>query len=539
MTHFGYDLVNRRRGRVSDLDIYDWLEKLAGERNEIKPYVHQTKAINKLIRQGGSVIMAHPVGSGKTLTSVMGMEEMRKRGMANKALVLTPASLRNNYAQNGIGLVTDHPYAVLGNKQEVASGEHKGLKDLTGNEKYVVVSYDMFKRDPEKYLRATGADTVIADEMHRAKDDKSNVYESLRRTRKMYKNFVGMTGSIVSNQPSEIYPLVDIVSNGMHRLGRNIRDFDHKFFKRDYSESRKGVIAGLKNVNILKSELGKTVHYIDADDLDKSNMPKKVVTDVHVPMSKGQVKLYNKAMEQVPLALRRKMERGDPLTEGELTKYYNTAITARQISNGVHIATEGMSLEQSAKSTPKIAKMLDDVEEHLADTPDGQVIITSNLINGGADVVEAGLQDRGLDYGIFIGKGNKGITERSRQQDVEDYNQGKKRIILISGAGGEGISLNDTTMIASLDGHYNPEKISQMEARGVRSGGQSKRPLNKRRVEVRRYQSVLPTSRIKSILPRFMRRTPGTIDQQIYGIAQKKADTNKILVDVLRKQNQQ
>ena len=524
------------------MNIYDWLEKLASgdkPRKEIKPYAHQTKAINKLVRHGGSMIMAHPVGSGKTLTSVMGMEALRSKGMADKALVLAPASLRENYAKNGIALVTDHPYAVLGNKQEVSSGEKQGISDLTGNEKYVVVSYDMFKRDPEKYLKATGADTVIADEMHRAKDDKSNVFDALKKTRGSYKNFIGMTGSIVSNQPSEIYPLVDIVSNGVHRLGRNIREFDKKFFKRDYSKSRKGVVSGLKNVGVLKSELGKAIHYIDADDLDKSNMPKKLVTDIHVPMSQPQLRLYKKAMEQVPLALRQKMDRGEPLTEGELTKYYNTAIAARQISNGVHIATEGMSLEQSAKSTPKIAKMLDDVAEHLQDTPDGQVIITSNLINGGADVVEAGLQDRGLDYGIFIGKGNKGITEKSRQQDVDDYNKGKKRIILISGAGGEGISLNDTTMIASLDGHYNPEKISQMEARGIRSGGQASRAQSKRRVEVRRYQSTMPVGKIQSILPRFMRWSPGTIDQQIYGIAKKKAETNKILLDVLRKQNQQ
>lgn len=539
-TYTGGSQLSKAELRASDVsDKVAWLrlrtlEKLSA--TEVKPYTHQTKAINKLIRNNGSIIMAHPVGSGKTLTSVMGMEAMREKGIADKALVLTPASLRENYAKNGIALATDLPYAILGNKAEVASGDKQGLESLTGKEKYVVMSYDMFKKDPEKYIAHTGADTIICDEMHRAKDESTSVYDSLRSSRHLYKNFIGMTGSIISNQPGEIFPLMDIVNGGIHKLGNNMQDFYKKFFKKTYTNgSRRGEITGLKNVGVLKSELSRSIHYVDADELDKSNMPKKVITDINVSMSPTQLTLYNKAMDQVPLVLRQKMARGETMTDGELSKYYNTAIVARRISNGVHTATNGITLEQSALATPKIVAILNDVQEHLKDTPDGQVIITSNLVNGGVDVVEAGLKVRGLDYGIFIGKGNKGITEVSRQQDVDEYNAGKKRIILISGAGGEGISLGNTTMIACLDGHYNPEKINQMEARGIRSGGQALRPQSKRRVEVRRYQSTFPpVTGLRALLPKFMRNTPTTVDQQIYGIAKRKAATNEILLAALR-----
>ena len=44
--------------------------------------------------------------------------------------------------------------------------------------------------------------------------------------------------------------------------------------------------------------------------------------------------------------------------------------------------------------------------------------------------------------------------EKARQQDVDDYNAGKKKVILISSAGGEGLDLPNTTMVASLDGHW-------------------------------------------------------------------------------------
>ena len=501
------------------------------QKPKIELYEHQKDAINRLIKNKGSLVIAHPVGSGKTLTAIAGMEKLREKGMGDKALVITPASLRDNFANN-IDKISDVPYAILGNKQEVASGDRSGLEDLKGDEKYHIISYDMFKKDPEKYLKATGADTIIADELHRAKDDSTQVFDALKNTRDKYKNFIGLTGSVISNRPSEVLPLVDIVSNGQHSLGKNVEEFDRKFLVRGRSQYGKGPVIGIRNRKLLERELGKYVDYMHIDDLHDTSIPDKLVQDVPVEMSPEQTKLYKKAVAEIPLQLRKKMDRGEQLTENELKKFYNTAIVARQISNGVHIGTPGMTLAQSAEATPKIKRMLDDIEDHLSETPDGQVLVTTNLIHGGADVLETGLQARGIKYGAFLGKGNKGITEASRQKDVEDYNNGKLRVMLISGAGSEGLSLNNTTMIASADGHYNPERINQMEARGIRSGGLAQRAPEDRKVMVRRYESVLPRPRLLGI--KLPIKPKSSIDQDIYNIAKKKALTNQLVLNVMR-----
>ena len=160
--------------------------------------------------------------------------------------------------------------------------------------------------------------------------------------------------------------------------------------------------------------------------------------------------------------------------------------------NSVGSVVPGVDLKTSAQITPKTKKMLDDLVEHIQNTPDAQAIVLTNLINGGADVVEAGLQDRGIDYGKFIGKGNKGVTEETRQKDVEDFKKGKKKVMIISGAGSEGLSLNNTTWEALLDPHYNPERMNQMEGRGIRAYGLQHRKPEDREVQVNRYMATMP-----------------------------------------------
>jgi ERCC4-related helicase len=155
----------------------------------------------------------------------------------------------------------------------------------------------------------------------------------------------------------------------------------------------------------------------------------------------------------------------------------------------------------------------------------------SNLVRGGVDVIEAGLKARGITYGVFSGKGNKGVTEASRQQAVKDYQDGKNKVILITGAGAEGLSLGNTTMVQLADGHYNPERISQAEARGIRAKGLSHRPKDKRRVAVKRYVSIIPRNFWQKIT--FQKQKEKSVGQWVYTTAAKKERTNKQLREVL------
>ena len=509
------------------------LVKVAALNDDVKLYPHQQRFVDK---KGDSVIAAHGVGSGKTLSGIARFEKMKDEGKANKALVVVPAGLRDNFGSQGVGKFTNSKYNLIGNKQELKDKDNKRYGKIDPKADYNILSYEMFRRNPTGYLKDSGADTIVLDEAHRNKNEGTQTTDAMKSLNGQYKNFIGLTGSVISNSISDVQPLVDIASGGKSNLGQSKKDFDETFLKRNQSKAyaalhdkRKPVI-GFNHEKQLQRELGKYIDYVDYDDVKKlAKMPEKDIQLHKVPISKEQAKIYKGLLNDNPNV--KKMitnKRIETLKDDEAAKAFSSLIESRKLMNSIGSVRPGLSLEESAQITPKTKTLLDDLSTHLKETPDGQALLFSHLINGGTDTLEAGLKDRGIEYGKFLGKGNKGVTEALRQQDVRDFNDRKKRVMLLSSAGGEGVSLNDTTWEGVLDPHYNPEKMNQMEARGIRSGGLSHRPEDEREVQVNRYLATMPKT-FGLFKSRY--KTP---DEFIYEIAQNKDKQNQLLYNLLK-----
>lgn len=510
------------------------IEKLAKLNDDIEFNPVQQRVLDN---PSSSMIVAHGVGSGKTLTGLAKFEKLKEKGDAHKALVVTPAGLRNNFGEEGVKKFTDSSYNIIGNKQEISKGQgHAPSPDSD----YNIISYEMFRSNPDKYLDETGADTVIMDEAHKIRNSNTSTLDSFKNTRGKYKNVIALTGSPVNNKISDIYNLVDLASNHQSLLGEDARDFERMYYRRSNASKYNGLaenrvpVVGFNHKDVLKRELAKYVDYADADDVrDIAQIPRKNLKVNKVPLSRRQAKLYKKILNEDPKLKKLVMEKKlETMRDDEVSQAFNKMIESRKLVNSVGSVVPGISLKESAKITPKTKRMLDDMENHLKETPDGQAILLTNMINGGADVIEAGLKDRGIDYGKFLGKGNEGVTEETRQQDIRDYKDKKKKVMLISGAGAEGISLGDTTWEGSLDGHYNPERMNQMEARGIRARGLSHRDPKDREVEVNRYISTMPKT---FGLFKSPYKTP---DEIIYDIADNKQKQNDLLLNLLKENNQ-
>lgn len=520
----------KREKKASYIDYI--MEKSAALKENVELNKFQKRVVEN---PSNSMIVAHAVGAGKTLSSIAKFEKLKEEGKANKALVVVPASLRDNYAKEGVVKFTDSKANIVGNKQEISSKKYNALDP---NADYNIISYEMFRKNPAKYIKESGADTLIADEMHRLRNEGTSTIESFKNTRGLYKNFIGLTGSLVNNGVADVLPLIDVASNGDHGLGPSKRKFEEMFLRRNNSgiyrnvrENKRPVI-GFKHKRFLQNEVGKYVDYADVDDVrDIAQIPRKNTKLEKVPISKKQLKIYRSIIKEKPeikkLIYKRRLE---TLNDEEAAKAFNALIETRKLMNSVGSVVPGVDLKTSAQITPKTKKMLDDLVEHIQNTPDAQAIVLTNLINGGADVVEAGLQDRGIDYGKFIGKGNKGVTEETRQKDVEDFKKGKKKVMIISGAGSEGLSLNNTTWEALLDPHYNPERMNQMEGRGIRAYGLQHRKPEDREVQVNRYMATMP--KLFGLFKRYPYRTP---DEMIYEIANTKDRQNKLFYDLVKK----
>lgn len=500
-----------------------------GLKKSTKVMPHQQAAIDKAMENDGSILLSHKMGLGKTLSSIAIADKLMSQGKAKHVLAVVPAALRSNFADNGVNKYTNDKITLFGTRTET----HTHIDDdIIPNTPYYAVSYEMFKQNPHRYIDKTKADTLIVDEMHNFRNPSTVNYQQMRSARKRVRNFIGLTGTPFSNSPYDVVPLIDIVSNGQHKLGKSPKEFSDKFIQKTdrfdmYGKKMNEKTETIKNKDVLASELDKWVHHATTDSLSKDSVPKKMVQDINVEMSTKQQVQYDFVMRRVPAAVRNNIRNGLPVSRREAFHVLPMLQQARNVMNGEHYLDKNVTLEQSAYSTPKIKKALDDVEAHLNSTADGQVIIHSHLLEGGCDVVSAGLRVRGIKHGIFTGKEKHSDRERA----VKDYNAGKTKVIVVSSAATNGLNLPNTTLHIALDSHYNPSVNQQIEARGVRAGGQSSRAPEHRKVMVRRYRSVYPDTWMNKM---GIKRKSMSVDEWIGNLAKNKQDVNN-QVDALLK----
>lgn len=504
---------------------------------EFDPFPVQRRATQRLVNNDGVLIYAHGTGVGKTLESIYGIEVLRSLGKANRAIVITPAGLRTNYAA-AARKWTDAKVYVIGNKGEVKEG-YADPDNLPKDGQYYVISYDMYRKMPHKIAAQIQPDTMVVDEIQKARSERGETYKSLKAGRQYTRNFLGLTGSIISNTPADIVPLIDIATEGRHPFG-NKQWFKTMFMPK--IGERAGFFGGKKDIRTLvmpdnyRSVLNDVVDLVSHEDV-KELFPGRIVESIHVEMSPEQKKLYHVELNKLPKRVRDSVMYGYPVTAKEANFVFAMVQGARKAANSIHASLEGMRPAMGALITPKPRRVLQDTFEHLQETPDAGVVIYSNMIEGGVDMMADALSELGVPFGVFAGKGRDipgygKITEESRNADVEKFRNRDIRILLISGAGAEGLSLPNATMFASLDGHFNPEMIQQAEARVRRAKGLKHRPPEKRNVIVRRYVSVLPKSSWLSNL--FSNDTEFSTDQWMYGVAAEKEQLNDMMKHALR-----
>ncbi len=75
--------------------------KSARLKEEVDLHPHQEHAVKKIEKNRRGLI-AHATGLGKTLTSIAAFERLKDEGKASRAIVIAPASLRENYIELAI-----------------------------------------------------------------------------------------------------------------------------------------------------------------------------------------------------------------------------------------------------------------------------------------------------------------------------------------------------------------------------------------------------------------------------------------------------
>jgi superfamily II DNA or RNA helicase len=141
----------------------------------------------------------------------------------------------------------------------------------------------------------------------------------------------------------------------------------------------------------------------------------------------------------------------------------------------------------TGSGAPKLDAALKDIQAAYSQDKNYRGVTYSNYLDSGVNPMSARLTSLNIPHAKFTGD-----TPRSlRDQAIKDYNQGKIKQLLISGAGSEGLDLKGTKLMQILEPHWNDQRLEQVRGRAVRFNSHSHLPENERVVNVKTYYSTL------------------------------------------------
>lgn len=466
-------------------------EKRAELKSTTKLEPQQERVLRRLDKNPG-LLVYHGLGSGKTLSSLAATQGM-------KTDVVVPAALRGNYA--------------------------KEVEKHTTRHKPNVMSYEAAtKRGPTQ-----GAKALVIDEAHSLGDPASKRTQALVGMAPGYDRRVLLTGTPIRNYPAEIAPLLRAVR------GDKAVPLDPKAFNDQFVEEvqhRPGLFAKLRGVKPgttyrMKNQSQFTdlvKGFVDYHAPSNENFPSVSHEVVETPMDTEQRKYYDFVMGKAGPALAWKIRHGMPPSKQE-AKQLNTFLTgARQVSNST-AAFGGKGL------SPKVQTAVKRLKDKVDKDKNFRGLVYSNFLDSGVKNYAAQLEEAGISHTVFDGS----MSDKSRKQAVQDYNEGRTKVLLISGAGAQGLDLKGTKLIQLLEPHWNEARLAQATGRGIRHGSHAHLPEEERHVHVERYHSTIPQNAFQRLT---RQKKDMSVDQYLAMMSKDKEQLNDQFLSVLRQVGQ-
>src|SRR5438445_213079 len=191
--------LRREAERIALVPGFDRLITL--DANAIKELPHQIDVAQRVLRDmGGRAILADEVGLGKTIEASIIYKELAIRGLARRALILTPASLVGQWQ---------------GELEEKFFERFETPTDPDDWQRVTkaIISHDRARsrRHAEEILRHRW-DLVIVDEAHKVKSHRGATYQFIEKIERDF--ILLLTATPLQNDLRELYNLITLLRPG-------------------------------------------------------------------------------------------------------------------------------------------------------------------------------------------------------------------------------------------------------------------------------------------------------------------------------------
>ena len=229
--------------------------------------------LSMLKRLGFGACLADDMGLGKTIQVLAFLES--RRGFGDRTLLVAPASLLGNWEKEAERFTPSLKVCIAHGRQEASPDA-----DLT------ITTYGMVTR--RDYFAETEWDNVILDEAQAIKNPSAKQTRAVKNLKGRYK--VALTGTPVENSTSDLWSIFDFINCGLFGTEREFNDFTSSSDETLYQKLR-GMISPFM------------MRRLKTDKSIAGDLPDKIEKDEYISLSKKQVILYHKLLDQLEGAL--------------------------------------------------------------------------------------------------------------------------------------------------------------------------------------------------------------------------------------------
>ncbi|MGH7726348.1 MAG: DEAD/DEAH box helicase [Candidatus Eiseniibacteriota bacterium] len=416
----------------------------------VERFPHQLRAALKVLRDlGGRALLADEVGLGKTIEAGIILKEYLLRGQIRTALVLTPASLCEQWAEE------------LREKFELDFVVSRGAEGAWGAHPLVIASLETARHARHRgRVRRAGFDLVIVDEAHRLRNHLTLGWKFINELGARY--LLLLTATPVQNDLRELYNLVTLLRPGA------VGTFAQ--FRSEFMTA--GDRLRPRNTDKLRSLLSSVM--IRAQRAHTNlKFPRRNVKTITVDLSPPEASLYNDVSEFVIKTI----ESGN---EDVARRWYFTLVVLQK-EMGSSIAAARKTLEHLAgkaqtglktKALKALAERAAKIEEttklrslvKLLQSLDDKAIVFTQFRASQEEIAKA-LTEVGVSNEIFHGE----QTWQEKEEALDRF-RGPVQFLISTETGGEGRNLQFAHMVVNYDLPWNPMRVEQRIGRVHRLG---------------------------------------------------------------------